>query len=209
MTAPLSGARPRVHRSAAIGIVAGGVVAAGAVVGAAWAWAAPPIHGVVALTRDGDRVQAYLGDEGQNFFIAPALALGMLSVLAVVAAAGAWQWRDHRGPGMAAGLLGGVYAAAGLAALVGAELVHGRYGVVDVDAAPVSPDHRFHYFVEAPPVFFGHSALQIEVTLMLPVALAALTYALCVAFTARDDLGAYPAESTEVPAPNALARSAP
>ncbi|EUA41469.1 hypothetical protein I553_4019 [Mycobacterium xenopi 4042] len=30
-----------------------------------------------------------------------------------------------------------------------------RYGVVDIAAAPLTPEHRVHYFTEAPPVFFG------------------------------------------------------
>jgi hypothetical protein len=80
-----------------------------------------------------------------------------------------------------------------VAAGVGAVLVHWRYGTIDVGAAPVSPEHRVHYVIEAPPVFFGHGPLQIAATLLLPAALAALVYALLAVATPRDDLGAWPA----------------
>jgi hypothetical protein len=184
---------PRISRAAATGIVAAGVVAAGAVIGVLWAQIAPPIHGVVALTRDGERMQAYLGNEADHFFVAPFLVLGLLGVLAVVAAALAWQWKAHRGPAMVAGLSGGLVAAAALTTLVGAPLVHRRYGVVDVDAAPVTLDRRVYYFTEAPPVFFGHTLPLVVVTLLAPAAAAALAYALCATWIARDDLGGYPA----------------
>ena len=49
-----------------------------------------------------------------------------------------------------------------------------------------------HYVVEAPPVFFGHSALLIGATVLFPVAMAALVYALIAVSTSRDDLGAWP-----------------
>ena len=184
---------PAVPRRVAIGAVATGVTAAGAVIGAVWARIAPPIHGAIALTRDGERVQLYLGGEGENFFVAPALALGLMGVLAVVAAALAWQWQAHRGPGMVIGLSLGMLWSAGVAALMGAQLAHRRYGVVDLDAAPVTPEHRVSYFTEAPPVFFGHSPWQIAATLLLPAGLTAFGYALAVSWTRRDDLGGYPA----------------
>jgi hypothetical protein len=184
---------PRTSRAAAIGAVALGVAIAGAAIGALWAQIAPPIHGVVALTRDGERAQVYLGNEANHFFVAPSLALGLLAVLAVTAAALAWQWKAHRGPGMVAGLSIGLVAAAALTTLVGSRLLHGRYGAVNIDAAPVTPDHRVYYFVEAPPVFFGHTPFQIAATLLLPAGAAALGYGLCAAWTARDDLGGYPA----------------
>ena len=79
-----------------------------------------------------------------------------------MAAALAWQWRAHRGPVMVVGLSTGADrrgAAAG--GVVGAPLVHRRYGAIDVARAPVTPEHRVHYVVEAPPVFFGHTPLQI------------------------------------------------
>jgi hypothetical protein len=173
-------------------IVVVGLAVAGASVGALWAWLAPPVRGVVALTRSGERISAHLGNEADHFFVSAFLAVGMLGVLAVVAAVLVWQWRAHRGPMMVVALTIGSAAAAGALAGVGAVLVRWRYGAVDVDAAPVSPEHRVHYVVEAPAVFFGHSPLQIAATVLFPVAIAALVYALLVVSTARDDLGAWP-----------------
>ncbi|MGE2691612.1 DUF2567 domain-containing protein [Mycolicibacterium pulveris] len=183
---------PRISRTRAAVIIVAGLTLAGVAVGVLWAWLAPAIHGVVALTKDGDRIQAYLGTEGDHFFTAAFLLLGMTSVVAVVAAVLVWQWRAHRGPTMVSALSIGCAAAAAAAATVSAVLVRLRYGVVDVAAAPVSPDHRVHYIVEAPPVFFGHSPLLIAVTLMFPAATAALVYALIAVATPRDDLGAWP-----------------
>ena len=57
---------------------------AGALVGALWAWLAPPIHGVVALTKSGDRVKAYLGNESDHFFVAAFLIVGH--------ARARWRW---------------------------------------------------------------------------------------------------------------------
>nr|WP_082133952.1 DUF2567 domain-containing protein [Mycolicibacter heraklionensis] len=181
--------------------MAAGLTAVGPPVGALWAWVAPPIHGVVALTRSGERVQAYLGNEAEHFFIAPCLLLGLLSVVAVVSATLAWQWRAHRGPGMIASLSVGLSAGAALAVLTGTVLVHRRYGTIDVDAAPVSPDHRVHYVAEGPPVFFGHTPLQIAASLLLPAATAALVYGLCATWSTRDDLGGYPPEPVRRPQP--------
>ncbi|BBX22567.1 membrane protein [Mycolicibacter terrae] len=185
---------PRISRLGAIGAMAAGLAAAGLPIGALWAWIAPPIHGVVALTRGGERVQAYLGNEPDHFFVAPFLLLGMLGVVAVVSATLAWQWRAHRGPGMVAGLSVGLTAGATLAALLGAALVSRRYGTVDVDGAPVTPEHRVHYIAEGPPVFFGHTPLQVAATLLLPAATAALVYGLCATWSTHDDLGGYPPE---------------
>jgi Protein of unknown function (DUF2567) len=185
-------APPRIsHRSATV-IVVFGLALTGALVGALWAWLAPPIHGVVALTRDGERIRGYLGNEADHFFIAAFLIVGMLGVLAVVAAVLTWQWRSHRGPVMVLALTIGSALAAGAAAGVGAMLVRWRYGTIDVAAAPISPEHRVHYVVEPPAVFFGHSPLQIAATVLFPVAIAALVYALLAVSTARDDLGAWP-----------------
>ena len=131
-------------------------------VGALWAWLAPPIHGVVALTHSGERLHDYLGSEADHFFVAAFLMLGLLNVVAAVAAVLAWQWRAHRGPGMVTGLCAGVVIAAGAAVGVGVLLVHLRYGTVDFAAAPVSHDHPVYYFTEAPPVFFGPSWLQMR-----------------------------------------------
>jgi MFS family permease len=183
---------PRISRRRAVVIVVVGLTVAGALIGALWACLAPPIHGVVALTKSGERVKAYLGNEADHFFIAAFLLVGMLGVLAVIAAVLLWQWRPHRGPGMVAALALGAAAAAGAAAGVGAVLVHWRYGSIDIGAAPVSPEHRVHYVVEAPAVFFGHPPLQIATSILFPAAIAALVYALMAASTARDDLGAWP-----------------
>jgi hypothetical protein len=169
------------------------VAAAGTAIGVLWAQIAPPIRGVVALARDGERVQAYLGDEADHFFVAPFLVLGLSGVLAVVAAALAWQWQAHRGPEMVAGLSVGLVAATALTTLVGSRLVYHWYGAVNIDEAPVTPEHRVYYFVEAPPVFFGHTPFQVAATLLVPAAAAALGYGLCAAWTTRDDLGGYPA----------------
>lgn len=185
-------APPRTRRATAAGAVALGTAAGGAGIGALWAQLAPPIRGVVVLTRSGEHVQAYLGDEAEHFFVAPFLLIGMLTVLAVLAAATAWQWVAHRGPAMVGALSTGMIAAAVLAMLTGGRLVDRRYGVVDVDTAPVSPDHRVHYFADAPPVFFGHTPLQIAATVLLPAAVAALTYGLCATWAVRDDLGSHP-----------------
>ncbi|HJT96255.1 MAG TPA: DUF2567 domain-containing protein, partial [Mycobacterium sp.] len=109
-------APPRISRRTAAVIVVAGLAVAGAAVGALWAWLAPPVHGVVALTRDGERIRAYLGNESDHFFVAAFLVVGMLGVLAVVAATLAWQWRPHRGPVMVAALTIGSAVAAGAAA---------------------------------------------------------------------------------------------
>ncbi|WP_422747404.1 DUF2567 domain-containing protein [Mycobacterium sp. WMMD1722] len=183
------------HRRAALAIVAA-LTVAGAAVGALWTLLAPPIHGVVALTRSGDRAKAYLGAEADHFFTAAFMLTGMLLVLAVVAAVAVWQWRAHRGPVLAAALAAGCTAAAGAAAGVGAALAHLRYGAIDVAAAPVSPENRVHYVVEAPAVFFGQTPLQIVTFILFPAAIAALIYGLCAVSTPRDDLGAWPPVET-------------
>jgi hypothetical protein len=124
------------------------------------------------------------------------LIAGLLGVLAVVSATLLWQWRAHRGPAMVGALAVGAIGAAGAAAGVGAALVRWRYGVIDVAAAPVSPEHRVHYVIEAPAVFFGHTPLQIATTILLPAGVAAFVYAMCALTTNRDDLGAWPPQET-------------
>jgi hypothetical protein len=192
-------AAPRISRRVAVVRVAVGLVAAGVLVGAVWAWLAPPIHGVVALTRDGDRVRGSLGDESDRLFLGAFLMAGLLGAVAVVAATLAWQWRAHRGPVMVGALAAGAMAAAGVATGVGAALVRWRYGVIDVATAPVTPEHRVHYVIEAPAVFFGHTPFQIATTILLPAGVAALVYALCTLATKRDDLGAWPPVTDPVP----------
>jgi hypothetical protein len=199
---------PRISRRRAVLSTVAALTVAGALVGALWAWLAPPIHGVVALTKSGERIKAYLGNEADHFFIAAFLIVGMLGVVAVVAAVLLWQWRAHRGPVMAAALSIGTAAGAGAAAGVGAVLARLRYGAIDMAGAPVSPEHRVHYIVEAPAVFFGHSPLQIAATILLPAAAAALVYALMAVSTARDDLGAWPPVEEPVFGPPTTAESA-
>jgi Protein of unknown function (DUF2567) len=185
-------APPGISRRRIVLVTVAGLTLAGALVGALWAWLAPPLHGVVALTKSGDRVKAYLGDEADHFFVAAVLIVGMLGVLAVVAAVLLWQWRAHRGPAMVAALAIGAAGGAGTAAGVGAVLVRLRYGAIDIAGAPVSPQHRVHYVIEGPAVFFGHSPLQIAATVLLPAGATALVYALMAVSTHRDDLGAWP-----------------
>jgi hypothetical protein len=199
---------PRISRRLAVAIAVSGLAVAGALVGALWAWLAPSIHGVVALTKSGERVKAYLGNEADHFFISAFLIVGMLSALCVIAAVLLWQWRAHRGPAMVAALAVGAAAAAGASAGVGAALVRWQYGVVDIAAAPVSPEHRVHYIVEAPAVFFGHSPLQIAATVLFPVAAAALVYSTIAMATSRDDLGAWPPVEQPALGPPATAESA-
>jgi Protein of unknown function (DUF2567) len=179
------------HRQAAIRVVLG-LALAGVVVGVLWAWLAPSNQIVMALTRTGERVRAYVGDEADHVFLGAVLMTGFLCVLAVTAAVAVWQWRAHRGPVMVGALSIGVLIATGIASGVGAALVRWRYGVIDLPSAPVSPEHRVHYAVEAPAAFFGHTPLQIAASIVLPAGVAALVYAMCVLATTRDDLGAWP-----------------
>jgi MFS family permease len=201
-------APPRISRRRAVAITVAGLTVSGALIGALWAWLAPPIHGVVALTKRGERVKAFLGNEADHFFVAAFLLVGVLGALAVIAAVLLWQWRAHRGPVMLATVTIGSAAAAAAAAGIGAVLVHWRYGAIDIAGAPVSPEHRVHYVVEAPAVFFGHSSLQIAATILLPAAAAALVYALMAVSTHRDDLGAWPPVDQPVVPPPITAESA-
>ena len=200
---------PRTSHRRALPSTVVGLTVAGALLGLLWAWLAPSIHGVVALTKSGERVKAYLGNESDHFFIGAFLVVGMLSALGVVAAVLLWQWRAHRGPRMVAALAIGMAAATGAAAGIGAVLVRWRYGAVDIAGAPVSPAHRVHYIVEAPAVFFGHGPLQIAATVLFPAATAALVYALMAVSTQRDDLGAWPPVDEPVSGPPVTVESAP
>jgi Protein of unknown function (DUF2567) len=192
-TTSLSEAEPP-HTSLrrAVTTVVIGLVFAGVLVGAIWAWIAPPVQGIVALTRKGDRVTGYLGDESDHLFLGALVMTGLLVVLAVVAATWVWQWRAHRGPVMVAALAIGSMAAAGVATGVGAALARWRYGSVDVAGAPVTPEHRVHYVTEAPAVLFGHSPLQVAALIVVPAGVAAFVYAMCSLTSPRDDLGAWP-----------------
>ena len=183
---------PRESRMCAIAIAGLCVAGVGVVIGGLWAWIAPPIHAVVAITRAGERVHDYLGSESEHFFDAPCLLLGLLTVLAVVAPVLVWQWREHRGPGMVIGLSIGMVIAAAVASATGAALVRLRYGALNFDAVPVSGKPAVVYVMQAPPVFFSLGPLQMAMTLMWPAAVAALVYALFAAGHARDDLGGLP-----------------
>ncbi|WP_442791252.1 DUF2567 domain-containing protein [Mycobacterium sp. Aquia_216] len=187
--APEPAGRAAQSRGRAIFLATLGLSATGVLVGGLWAWMAPPIHLVVAMTRSGERVHEYLGTESQHFFDVPCLMLGLLTVLAVVAPVLAWQWRRLRGPGMVIGLTAGMIGAAAVASGVGAVLVVLRYGALDVDKVPLLGSPAVSYVVEAPPVFFGPGPLQIATTLLWPAAVAALVYALLAAGSAHDDLG--------------------
>ena len=191
-------APPRISRRRAAATVIVGLTSAGALTGALWAWIAPPIHGVIALTKSGDRVHAALGSETDNFFIAAFLVVGLVVVLAVVTAVLTWQWRPHRGPVMCAALSIGSALAFGAAAGVGALIVRSRYDVIDIAGAPISSDDRVVYVTEAPPVFFAHSGWVIAASVLFPAALAALVYALVAVSTPRDDLGGWPPEEEPV-----------
>lgn len=188
-----AGVPPAPRHTRALLVVAAAVAATGPVLGGLWAWAAPPIRAVVALTRSGERVHDYLGNESEHFFVAPALMLGLLTVLAVVASVWAWQHRRLRGPGMVAALSTGMVAAAGIAAAVGVGLVRLRYGALDFDAVPLTKSPSVAYVTQAPPVFFADAPLQVAVSLLWPAGIAALVYAVRAAADARDDLGAPPA----------------
>ena len=180
------------NRRTAAGVVVVGSTLAGAVIGGLWSWLAPAAHGVIALTRSGQRVQTYLGSESDHLFVSAAMLIGLLTSMAIVAAVLVWQWRAHRGPLMTTALWVGLVFAAGAAAAVGAALVHWHYGAVLFYTAPVTPQNRIFYYSEAPPVFFARGPLQVATTLLFPAAIAALTYALMAVATPRDDLGASP-----------------
>jgi Protein of unknown function (DUF2567) len=180
-------------RDRAVLVVVLGLSAVGAVIGGWWAWIAPPIHAVAALTKAGERVHDYLGNDSDHFFVAPCLMLGLLTVVAVVASVLVWQRREQRGPAMAVALSIGLVAGAAAAVGVGALLVRLRYGALDFAAIPLSSDHKVAYVVEAPPVLFAHGPLQVALTLIWPAGIAALVYAVLAAANARDDLGAFPA----------------
>lgn len=192
----MTAAAPPPRRSLRFAVVSviGGLALCGAVLGVLWAWIAPPIHTITALTRSGERIDAFLGRESDNLFVAAAMMIGLLTMLAVVSAVLVWQWRPHRGPVIVTALWLGQIAAGTAASGVGAALAHWRYGTADHQGVELSPENRVHYFTEAPPVFVGHHPLQVAVTLLMPAAVAALVYAFMTVATPRDDLGAWPGE---------------
>jgi len=160
---------------------------AGVAAGAAWTWLAPPVHGVVVVTKSGKRVHEYLGNEADHYFDSAVIMSGLLIGLGVVSAVLVWHWRQRRGPGMTIGLTAGGLAAAAAAAGTGAGLARFRYGRIDIQSIPA--DRKIHYITEAPAVFFGHTPLQVLTILLLPAAAATLTYAMMAAASAYDDLG--------------------
>ncbi|WP_374021609.1 DUF2567 domain-containing protein [Mycobacterium sp. HNNTM2301] len=206
-TPPSAPSRALPRRATAIAGLA--PVAAGVLLGALWVWIAPPIHAVVALTRAGERVHDYLGNESQHFFDAPCLMLGLLTVLAVLGAAVAWQWRARRGPGMVVALATGLATAAAVAAATGAALARIRYGALNFDAVPLPKGPSVAYVIQAPPVFFASDPLRVALTLLWPAAVAALVYAVLAAADARDDLGAMPPRDRSSDALRVGAGSAP
>ena len=156
-----------------VGRVVLGLTVTGVVVGALWAWIAPPIHAVVALTKAGERVHDYLGGESGHFFDAPCLMLGLLTLVGIVAPVLVWQWRESRGPGVVVGLVVGLMTCAAVAAAVGAALVRLRYGALNFDTVALSGgEHKLAYVVEAPPVFFSHAWLPLAATLIWPAGIA-------------------------------------
>ncbi|ALM16920.1 DUF2567 domain-containing protein [Mycobacteroides abscessus] len=183
---------PRFSHIGAAAIVFGGLAATGVLVGVLWSFLAPGVHGAIADTRDNGRVFVHLGNQADNFFIGTTLLVGMAAVVAVIAAAAAWQWRAHRGPMMVGALTLGSLACSAVAAGVGAVLVRLRYGALDIAGASLDAGHRIKYVVQAPAVFYGHTEAQIAVTLALAPCLAAVVYMFCVVACARDDLDAWP-----------------
>jgi hypothetical protein len=202
---PEAAASPKLsHRAAALRVVIG-LALAGVLVGVVWSAVVPPIHGAVVLSRKGERVSGFIGDESDRVFLGASLMVGFLAVFAVVATVLVWQWRAHRGPLMAAALVSGCLAAGALAPSIGAVLAHWRYGAVDVAAVPISPEHRVYYTIEAPSALFGHSPWLIAATVVFPAGICALVFALCVLATKRDDLGAWPSVEPPIPVPVASA----
>ncbi len=180
----------RPHAAAALKVVVA-LSICGALLGAVWALIAPPVHTIIGLSKSGERVDAFLGREADNQFVAVAVMVGLLTFLAIVSAVAVWQWRAHRGPVAAAALWIGQIPAAAAAAGTGAALAHWRYGTPDRNVE-LGPQNRVAYFTEAPPVFPGHHPLQIAVVLLLPAALAALAYAFMAVADPHDDLGVRP-----------------
>ena len=185
-------AQPRVSRRSALIRVVAALAGGGVLMGVLWAWLVPGVQVVVALTRDGDRVRGYVGEDADHLFLAATLMVGLLAILALTSATAVWRWREHRGPEMVGALSIGLLLAAGAATGVGAGLASLRFDTVDVASAPVTPENRVHYVTEAPGVFFGHSPWQIAATIVLPAGIAALAYAIGALSTTRDDLGAWP-----------------
>jgi hypothetical protein len=171
-------------------VITAAMAVGGVGAGAIWALIAPPATGLVGVTRSGKRIHDYVGNDAEHFFDSAVMMTGLLFALAVISAVLMWQWRSVRGPVTVIGLFTGGIAATGAAAGVGAGIARLRHGHTDIGAVPA--DHKIHYVTEAPAVFFGHTPLQIVAALVLPSAVAALTYAIIAAGSADDDLGVEP-----------------
>ena len=184
-----------------------GVPAIGALIGGLWGSIAPPIHAVVAITHSGERVHDYLGNDSQHFFDAPCLMLGLLTALAVVAAVVAWQRRARRGPAAVIRLVAAMAAAAAAAAAVGTLVVRQNYGTLDFDAVPLVGRPSVAYVLQGPPVFFSDQPLQAALTVIWPVGVAALVYAVLAVWHAHDHLGV--AQTSEWPTVNSAAGDHP
>ena len=74
-----------------------GMTAVGVAAGALWVLLAPPVHGVVVVTKSGKRVHEYVGNEADHFFDSAVMMAGLLVGLGVVSAVLVWQWRQRRG----------------------------------------------------------------------------------------------------------------
>ena len=195
-------APPRISRARAAVMVVVGLALAGAALGALWAWIAPPIHGVIALTKSGNRVHAALGAESDNFFIAAFLLVGLVVALAVVSAVLVWQWRPHRGPVLCTALAIGSAAAAGAAAGVGALIVRSRYDIIDIAGAPISPEHRVHLRDRSPAGVLRALRLADRGDRSCsPRRWPRWSTALIAVSTSRDDLGGWPPVEPVLPPP--------
>jgi hypothetical protein len=170
--------------------VPAGMAVAGIAAGAVWAWLAPASHSAVVVNKSGKRLHEYLGNEADHYFDSAVMMVGLLVGLSVVSALLVWQWQQRRGPAMAIALTAGGVALAAAATGTGAGLVRLRYG--DTDIGAVAADHKLHYITEAPAAFVGHTPLQVLTVLLLPAAVAALTYGMMAAASAHDDLGVTP-----------------
>lgn len=206
---PIAVEPPKLSHRAAAMRMAGGFALAGVLVGAVWALVAPPVHGAVVLSRKGERVSGFIGDESDRVFLGASLMVGFLGVLAVVGTVLVWQWRAHRGPLMAAALALGALVAGAVAPSVGAALGHWRYGSLDIGAVPVSNEHRVYYTTEAPTALFGHSPWLVAATVVFPAGIAALVFVFLVLAAKRDDLGAWPPVDPVVPVAPGTAGAGP
>ncbi|EUA41487.1 hypothetical protein I552_0016 [Mycobacterium xenopi 3993] len=158
----------------------------GVVIGALWAWIAPPIHGVVALTHEGERVHDYLGNEADHcrrvFDAGPVDGGGCGRLRAGVGMAGPprrrW-WSRCRSAWWAPQRPQPAGRAAGACALR-----RRRHRRSAADArAPGALLHR------GAAVFFGPAAAD-RLHAAVAAATTALVYAFLVAAAVRDDLAA-------------------